>query len=101
VFVQKARAGSDSYGNHWPVDGHVLDLPTEQAVDLLSIPDGGFSAATAAEPPPPPPPGGEADDDPADDTVPAEVLEPAPAAPTAVTEPAPKRTTTRKPARKD
>lgn len=97
MFVRKARAGADSYGNHWPGDGDVLDLPAAQATDLVSIPDGGFTIVDTS-PAPVLPPAGDGEPDPEDEAV--EVTEPAPAPAAAVTEPAPKRTGTRRPTRK-
>jgi hypothetical protein len=44
-FIRKARAGNDSFGNSWPSDGAVVEVPPEQAVVLLSILDGQFSEA--------------------------------------------------------
>jgi hypothetical protein len=45
--IRKARAGNDSFGNEWPEDGAVVDVPVEQAAELVAIPDGGFSEASA------------------------------------------------------
>ena len=42
-YIRKSRAGSDSFGNEWPVDGAVAEVPVHQATALLSIPDGGFA----------------------------------------------------------
>jgi hypothetical protein len=97
VFVRKAQAGADSYGNRWPVDGHVLDLPRDQGIDLLAIPDGGFSEAPDYVPPADPDAGDDGDGGPDGDKT-TEIAEPAPPTPTAVTEPAPRRG--RKPAAK-
>jgi hypothetical protein len=47
VHIRKARAGNDSYGNEWPEDDAVIDVPVEQAAVLMAIPDGGFSEAPA------------------------------------------------------
>jgi hypothetical protein len=47
VHIRKARAGNDSYGNEWPEDAAVIDIPVEQAAVLMAIPDGGFSEAPA------------------------------------------------------
>ena len=71
VPVRKAQAGSDSYGNTWKTDGAVVRVPYAQAMDLVSIPAGGFTVADE------------------DDTPSGEVTEPKPAAKAAVTEPAP------------
>lgn len=48
VPLRKRLAGSDSYGNVWPKDGSVVEVPYGQAMDLLAIPDGGFSVADTA-----------------------------------------------------
>lgn len=71
VPVRKKLAGSDSNGNTWAEDGAVVRVPYEQAMELIAIPDGGFTVADQ------------------DDTPAAEVTEPAPAAKKAITEPAP------------
>lgn len=42
AFLQKRTAGSDSFGNHWPTDGAVVEVPDAQAVVLLAIRDSGF-----------------------------------------------------------
>lgn len=46
--IRKERAGSDSFGNTWPVDGAVIEVPVHQATALLAVPDGGFSEVQAA-----------------------------------------------------
>lgn len=51
VHIRKARAGNDSYGNEWPEDGAVVEVPVEQAAVLMAIPDGGFSEAPAPKKP--------------------------------------------------
>jgi hypothetical protein len=50
--IRKAQAGNDSFGNEWAKDGSVVEVPYEQAVELLAIGDGGFSEVdgTGAEP---------------------------------------------------
>jgi hypothetical protein len=45
-FIRKARAGNDSFGNCWPHDGAVIEVPPEQAGALLAIRDGQFSEAS-------------------------------------------------------
>ncbi|WP_327066896.1 hypothetical protein [Kitasatospora sp. NBC_01302] len=56
VPLRKRLAGSDSYGHAWPEDGSVIDVDYEQAMDLLAIPDAGFTVAdqptTQGEPAP-------------------------------------------------
>jgi hypothetical protein len=47
VHIRKARAGNDSFGNEWPEDDAVVEVPAEQAAALMAIPDGGFSEAPA------------------------------------------------------
>lgn len=51
-FIRKSRAGNDSFGNSWPQDGAVVEVPPEQAMALLAIRDGQFSEVSppAAEP---------------------------------------------------
>lgn len=72
VPVRKLRAGNDSYGNCWEEDGSVVEVPYDQAMDLVAIPDGGFSVADE------------------DGRPEGTITEPAPAAKKAVTEPAPR-----------
>jgi hypothetical protein len=43
--LRKERAGVDSFGNVWATDGAIVDVPDEQARELLRIPDGGFTEA--------------------------------------------------------
>ena len=50
VWVRKEQAGSDSFGNTWDAAGAVVDVPYDEAVELLSIKDGGFSEGTAPVP---------------------------------------------------
>ncbi|MCW2901277.1 MAG: hypothetical protein JWO67_3542 [Streptosporangiaceae bacterium] len=45
--IRKALAGNDSFGNEWPEDGAVVEVPENQADALMLIPDGGFSEASA------------------------------------------------------
>lgn len=72
VRVRKQYAGGDSFGHVWAEDGAVVEMPYEQAMELLAIPDAGCSIA---------------DDDDA-----AEVTEPAPAPDSPVSEaPKPRR----------
>lgn len=49
IYVRKTHAGSTSRGRVWPADGAVLELPSEEAGDLLAIPDGGFSVLSPEE----------------------------------------------------
>jgi hypothetical protein len=42
-LIRKDRAGSDSFGHAWDEDGAVVDMPHEEAEELLAIPDGGFT----------------------------------------------------------
>jgi hypothetical protein len=46
--IRKARAGGDSFGNEWPTDGAIVEVPVHEATALLAIPDGGFSEVHAA-----------------------------------------------------
>lgn len=59
-LIRKERAGSDSFGNHWPEDGAAVTVDPEHAAALLAIPDGGFSEV--------PPPVDEAPADPEEGT---------------------------------
>lgn len=43
--IRKAHAGNDSFGNSWDSDGAVVDVPHEEAEQLLAIDDGEFSLA--------------------------------------------------------
>src|SRR5437588_9378044 len=52
VAVRKHRAGSDSFGHTWPGDGSVVDVPLDEAGQLVSIPDGGFSIVDDPAPEP-------------------------------------------------
>lgn len=45
VRVRKQYAGSDSFGHVWAEDGAVVEMPYEQAMELLAIPDAGCSVA--------------------------------------------------------
>ncbi|BFP50024.1 hypothetical protein KCMC57_63920 (plasmid) [Kitasatospora sp. CMC57] len=47
--VRKLAAGSDSHGHVWEYDGAVVEMPHEQAEELLAIPDGGFTLADGPE----------------------------------------------------
>jgi hypothetical protein len=49
VWIRKAHAGSDSFGNTWPTDGAVIDVPENEALALLAIPDAECSRATQPE----------------------------------------------------
>lgn len=49
VPLRKRLAGSDSYGHVWPEDGAVIEVDYDHAMDLLAIPDGGFSVADQPE----------------------------------------------------
>lgn len=51
VALRKQRAGSDSFGNVWATDGAIVDVPLEQALILLRIPDGGFEEVTESPAP--------------------------------------------------
>ncbi|MFE2832166.1 hypothetical protein ACFXI6_14130 [Streptomyces mirabilis] len=42
-LIRKDRAGNDSFGHSWPEDGAVVEMPHEEAEELLAIPDGGFT----------------------------------------------------------
>lgn len=53
VALRKQRAGSDSFGNVWATDGAIIDVPIEQALILLRIPDGGFDEVTESPTPRP------------------------------------------------
>lgn len=83
VRLRKEKAGSDSFGHVWAEDGAIVAVPHDQAVELLAIPGGGFTAVG-----PPTAAGGvEQVAEPAEA---AEVTEPAPGPEAQVTEPAPK-----------
>lgn len=43
LFVSKERAGSSSHGHVWVRDHMVVQVPDEDAYELVAIPDGGFS----------------------------------------------------------
>jgi len=43
MLLRKEHAGSDTFGNVWETDGAVVDVPEEQARQLLRIQDAGFS----------------------------------------------------------
>lgn len=43
MLLRKEQAGSDSFGHVWETDGAVVDVPEEQARQLLRIQDAGFS----------------------------------------------------------
>lgn len=49
VPLRKRLAGSDSHGHVWPEDGAVVEVDYDHAMDLLAIPDGGFSVADQPE----------------------------------------------------
>lgn len=64
-LIRKDRAGSDSLGHSWPKDGSVVNMPHEEAEELLAIPDGGFTLAPPdAEDSPKPSPDDDTEDDP-------------------------------------
>ncbi|MGW2520443.1 hypothetical protein ACWC09_26210 [Streptomyces sp. NPDC001617] len=42
-LIRKDQAGSDSFGHTWDDDGAVVEMPHEEAEELLAIPDGGFT----------------------------------------------------------
>ena len=46
-YIRKDTAGSTSQGHVWPEDGAVIEIPHDDAEELLVIPDGGFSLADA------------------------------------------------------
>lgn len=71
VWLKKAHAGSDSFGHVWTEDGSVVDVPADEAVALLRIPDGGFSTVPDPDP--------ALEPEPAPAPVPDPELEPAPA----------------------
>ena len=48
VLVRKAHAGSDSFGHVWERDGDVVEMPYEQAAELVAIPTAG---CTIVDPP--------------------------------------------------
>lgn len=50
VAVQKRSAGGDSFGNYWPADGAIIDVPIEQAAVLVSIRDSGCTIVNEAPP---------------------------------------------------
>lgn len=41
--LRRETAGTDSFGNVWPADGAVINVPDDQAAVLLRIPDGGIT----------------------------------------------------------
>lgn len=43
MLLRKEQAGSDSFGHVWETDGAVVEVPEEQAHQLLRIQDAGFS----------------------------------------------------------
>ena len=43
MLLRKEQAGSDSFGHVWETDGAVVEVPEEQARQLLRIQDAGFS----------------------------------------------------------
>lgn len=45
-LIRKELAGGDSLGHTWAEDGAVVEMPHEQAEELLAIPDGGFTLVT-------------------------------------------------------
>jgi hypothetical protein len=49
VPLRKKLAGSDSYGHEWAKDGAVVNVPYDTAMELLAIPDAGFSVADTPE----------------------------------------------------
>lgn len=49
VPVRKAYAGSDSHGHVWPEDGAVVHMDYDLAMELVAIPDGGFSVVELEE----------------------------------------------------
>jgi hypothetical protein len=42
-LIRKDTAGNDSRGHTWAEDGAVVEMPHEEAEELLAIPDGGFT----------------------------------------------------------
>lgn len=46
VMLRKRQAGASSHGHEWAEDGAVVEVPDDHAVELLGIPDGGFTAVT-------------------------------------------------------
>lgn len=94
LHLRKERAGGDSYGNQWDRDGAVVEVPRDQALVLLAIPDGDFAVVTAPAAPAPTVPATDDETDGDLDINPdagVETTEPAPSPKAAVTEPAPKR----------
>lgn len=95
--IRKAVAGNDSFGNEWAKAGAVVEVPYEQAVALLAIPDGGFTEVDASpetETEPEPDPAVEPEPEPE----PEVVEEPAPEPDNPVDEaPKPRQTRGRKP----
>lgn len=55
MYLRKAQAGN-APGYEWTEDGQVIEVEDELAVQLLRIPDGGFSEALPTEPEAPPAP---------------------------------------------
>lgn len=52
-YIRKDAAGADSLGHVWANDGDIVEMPHEDAEQLLAIPDGGFTLADGpAEPQP-------------------------------------------------
>lgn len=43
MLLRKTQAGSDSFGHVWAEDGAVVEVPDEEARQLLRILDAGFS----------------------------------------------------------
>ena len=47
TWIRKNEPGADSLGHVWPEAGSVVEMPAEQAADLLSIQGAGFTEAEA------------------------------------------------------
>lgn len=45
VKLRKARPGTDSFGHIWRKAGDVVEVAYHHALELMRIPDGGFSVA--------------------------------------------------------
>lgn len=61
MWLRKEKAGN-APGYTWENDGDVLEVPDELGLDLVAIPDGGFSEAAPPDDVPEPAPSEEADD---------------------------------------
>lgn len=52
VNVRKTYPGTDNFGHVWESAGDVVDMPYEEAAQLVAIPDGGFTIVPDPAPEP-------------------------------------------------